>query len=400
MWSGKRVLLGVSGSIAAYKAADILRRLMERGAEVRVVMTRNAARFVSPMTFAALSGRPVLADEFSDSGWGAMGHVSVTEGIDVVLVAPATANSIAKAATGIADDALSTALAAAACPVIMAPAMNDRMYGNPIARRNREILAQAGFRFVEPDEGLLACGVQGQGRLASTERILDAVAAVLSSSGTLAGRHILVTAGPTREPIDAVRFISNPSTGKMGFALARVARQRGARVTLVAGPTSLDAPQGTDLVSVTTAAEMRTAVLSRAASSDAVIMAAAVSDFRPSHAVDHKIRKEEAGTSIELERTADILLEAGARKGTTLLVGFSAETGDIVDRAREKLRRKNLDLIVANEIGQPGKGFGADTNSAILIDRDGSMLELPLMNKSDLAGRILDVVQQLLQRKG
>jgi phosphopantothenoylcysteine decarboxylase/phosphopantothenate--cysteine ligase len=399
MLTGKRILLGVSGGIAVYKAVEVLRRLMDLGAEVRVVMTRNAVRFVPPLTFAALSGKPVLSDEFSRSEWGPMGHISVTDGLDLALVVPATANIIGKANAGIADDALSTALLAAGCPVIMAPAMNVRMCCNAVVQRNIEGLKAVGVRFVDPESGQLACGVTGQGRLASAERILQSVRGALSPND-LRGVAVLVTAGPTREPIDAVRFISNPSTGRMGYALAAAARDRGASVTLISGPTHLVPPEGMTSISVMTAEDMGRAVQEHASRCAVVIMAAAVSDFRPAQAVDRKIKKEDAAHSIPLARTGDILQGLGSNKAGRILVGFAAETDDLVKNAGEKLRRKNLDLIVANDVGRRDSGFASETNTAILIDRTGKVKELPPMSKTELASRIIDVIVELKKNQG
>ena len=399
MLSGKRVLLGVSGGIAAYKAVEVLRMLTEQGAVVRVVMTRNAARFVAPLTFSALSGTPVLSDEFADAAWGPMGHITVTDGLDIALVIPATANIIGKTAAGIADDALSTALIAADCPVIMAPAMNDRMYRNAVLQRNTTRLQEVGVRFVDPESGALACGSMGPGRLASPERILHAVSRALSPKD-LSGVSVLVTAGPTREPIDAARFISNPSTGKMGYALAAEARNRGAEVVLISGPTHLAPPQGVKYKAVVTAAEMHREVRDHAGECQVIIMAAAVADFRPKDPSDRKLKKEGAALAIALERTEDILQGLGAEKEGRILVGFAAETDDIVRNAREKLTKKNLDLIVANEIGLPGAGFASETNRAVLIDRGGKVSELPLMPKAELATRIIDAIVELKKNQG
>ena len=399
MLSGRRILLGVSGGIAAYKAVELLRSLTEQGAEVRVVMTRNAARFVAPLTLSALSGSPVLIDEFADTSWGPMGHIAVTDGLDLAIVAPATANIIGKAAAGIADDALTTVLLAAQCPLIMAPAMNDRMYRNAVLQRNVASLMAVGVRFVEPESGTLACGATGQGRLAAVDRILQAAIGTLSPKD-LSGTSVLVTAGPTREPIDAARYISNPSTGKMGYALANEARRRGAEVMLISGPTHLAPPQGVTHRAVMTAAEMHREVREHAARCQVIIMAAAVADFRPKEPCGSKVKKEGAALSIELERTEDILQGLGDAKEGRILVGFAAETGDLLRNAREKLRKKNLDLIVANEIGQPGAGFAADTNAAVLVDREGNIRELPLMEKAGLAAHIIDAVVELKKNQG
>lgn len=400
MLSGKNVLLGVSGSIAAYKSIDVLRRLQELGADVRVVLSRNAARFMTPLTFSALTRRPVLTDEFSDEGWGAMGHVSSTENVDLVLVAPATANIIGKAASGIADDALSTVLLAASCPMIMAPAMNERMYQNKIFQRNVTSLRAAGVRFVEPECGVLACGRSGKGRLASTDSIIDAAQGVLKMVRDLAGTTVLVTSGPTREPIDAVRFISNPSSGKMGHAIAAAARDRGAEVVLISGPAAISPPQGVQFVPVTTAAEMRTAVFDHFERSRIVIMAAAVSDFRPVNPVDRKIKKENAATEIHLERTEDILMELGIRKGTRILIGFAAETDNLIPEAERKLKQKNLDMIIANIVGSAGAGFGSDSNAVTIICRGCGPEVLPLMSKESLAAHIVDKAAEFQTKQG
>ena len=397
--TGKRILLGVSGGIAAYKAVEVLRKLMELGAEVRVIMTRNAARFVAPLTFSALSGKPVLTDEFSEDGWGPMGHIAVTDGLDLALVTPATANIIGKLSAGIADDALSTSLMAAECPVIIAPAMNERMFRNAFLQRNIGNLRAVGIRIVEPEIGALACGTNGQGRLASPDRIVQAVQAALSLKD-LVGMTVLVTAGPTREPIDAARFISNPSTGKMGYALAAEARNRGADVMLISGPTHLHPPQGVNHRSVTTAAEMHRAVRDHAGRCQIIIMAAAVSDFRPKEPSERKLKKEGASLTITLERTEDILQGLGDAREGQVLVGFAAETDDLIRNAGDKLKKKNLDLIVANTIGLPGSGFASDMNEAVLMERGGNITELPRMTKTELAARIMDAIVELKKNQG
>lgn len=396
--AGKRILLGVTGGIAAYKAVDILRRLQERGAEVRVAMTKAAEHFVSRLTFEALSGRAVLLDEFQGAGRAAIGHIEITEGLDAALIAPATANIIGKIAAGIADDALTSALMALDCPLLIAPAMNDRMYCNPVLQGNIRALRELGVRFVEPGTGSLACGTTGQGRLADSDRIIQELSALFVSQD-LAGMTVLVTAGPTREAIDAVRFISNPSTGKMGYALARAARERGADVILVSGPTPLAPPSGVTLVPVVSAGEMRAAVREHFDRSRVVIMAAAVSDFRPLHASTRKIKKDEASLALELERTPDILRELGAMAGNRLLVGFAAETDDAEQNAMRKLADKNLDMIVVNDVLKTGSGFGTDTNAVVIMDRAGNRTELPTMPKSAIAERIMDSLIELLKRK-
>lgn len=399
MISGMRILLGVTGGIAAFKAVDVLRRLREQDAEVRVVMTRNASRFVTPLTYSALSGLPVLTDEFTEGKWGSMGHIAVTDGLDLALVVPATANIIGKMSAGIADDVLSTVLMAAECPIIVAPAMNYRMYRNTVLQRNIADLRAVGIRFVDPETGALACGTSGPGRLASVECILQAVDAALTPK-SLAGVKVLVTAGPTREPIDAVRFISNPSTGKMGYALADAARNRGAEVILISGPTQLLPPQRIELITVTTAAEMDRAVMDHAGRCQIIIMAAAVSDFRPSEISDHKIKKNTAPLQVALEPTRDILQVLGEKKEGRMLIGFAAETDAIIANSREKLARKNLDLIIANDISSPGAGFAVDTNKAIMIDSAGTIDELPIMKKAKMAALIIDKVVELKKNQG
>jgi len=399
--SGRRILLGVTGSIAAYKSIDLLRRLQERGAEVRVAMTRNAARFVSPLTFETLSHRQVLCDEFSGGTQPEIGHISITDNLDLALIAPATANIIGKAAAGIADDALSTALLALECPLLMAPSMNDRMYRSLAVQSNIRILQSRGVRFLEPETGKLACGTIGQGRLADMESILHSLASIFSKKD-LTGVSLLITAGPTREPIDAVRFISNPSTGKMGYALATVARDRGANVLLVTGPVHITPPRGVRIINVTTAEEMRRVVRENVAEAHVVIMSAAVSDFKPVISSDRKIKKESASLALQLERTTDILQELGssAGRGKRILVGFAAETDDVLQHATKKLQEKNLDIIVANDLTQTGSGFGSDNNSVTILEKTGGKTEIPLKPKEEIAAVILDKIVELKANKG
>jgi len=396
--SGKRILLGVTGSIAAYKAADILRRLNERGAEVRVAMTAHAAQFVSRLTFETLSGKPVLCDEFLNAEQTSIGHIDATTGLDAALIAPATANIIGKVASGIADDSLTSALIALACPLLIAPAMNDRMYCNAVLQRNIAALKGLGVRFIEPGTGSLACGVTGQGRLADTDRIVGELSSLFLSKD-LSGRTVLVTAGPTREAIDAVRFISNASSGKMGYALAAAARERGADVVLITGPTHLDRPYGVKVVPVVSAEEMHAAVLEPYNHSDIVIMAAAVSDFKPVRPSARKIKKEEAPGVLQLERTPDILKELGKSGGKRLLVGFAAETDDVELNALKKLKDKNLDMVVVNDLLREGSGFGTDTNAVTVFDRSGRRRELPTMQKTEVARSIVDSIVDLVKEK-
>lgn len=396
--SGKRILLGVTGSIAAYKAVDILRRLRDRGAEVRVAMTEHAGRFVTRLTFETLSGRPVLCDEFQDAGRTSIGHIEITEGLDAALIAPATANIIGKIASGIADDSLTSSLLALSCPLFIAPAMNDRMYRNPLVQRNIRALKELGVRFIEPETGSLACGTIGEGRLAEAGRIIGELSAFFAPR-ELAGKTVLVTAGPTREFIDAVRFISNPSSGKMGYALAAAARERGAEVILITGPTSLEAVPGVTTVPVISTRDMRSAVMEQVGRSHVVIMAAAVSDFRPLRAAERKIKKNEASLTLELEPAEDILGELGGMDGGRLLIGFAAETDDIEQNAVKKLTNKKLDMIVANDLLKSGSGFGTETNAVVIIDREGKRTELPTMPKAEIASRIMDAVVELLKRR-
>jgi phosphopantothenoylcysteine decarboxylase/phosphopantothenate--cysteine ligase len=395
--SRKRILLGVTGSIAAYKAVDVLRRLQEKGAEVRVAMTSHAARFVSSLTFETLSGRPVLCDEFGAKDRRTIGHIEISDGLDAALIAPATANFIGKVSAGIADDSLTSAVMALACPLLIAPAMNDRMYRNPVLQRNIQALKSMGVRFIEPETGSLACGTIGPGRLAHVDRIINELSSLVAPQD-LEGKTVLVTAGPTRESIDAVRFITNPSSGKMGYALARAARERGANVILITGPTEVPSPLDITTVPVTSATEMHHAVMEHLESSHVVIMAAAVSDFKPRHASDRKIKKDEAPLTLELERTVDILQELGRMSRKRLLVGFAAETDNCEQNAVKKLRDKALDLIVVNDVMKAGSGFGTDTNSVVIIDRAGKRIELPTMPKSAIASRILDAVVELLNQ--
>ncbi len=391
--SGKRILLGVSGSIAAYKAVELLRRLMEQGAEVRIAMTTHAEKFVSRLTFETLSRRPVLHDEFSGGEQSALGHIEITDGLDLALVAPATANIIGKIASGIADDSLTSALMAIDCPLLIAPAMNDRMYRNPLLQRNIMVLKECGVRFVEPGTGGLACGTTGRGRLADIDLIVDELRALLAHKD-LAGKTVLVTAGPTREFIDAVRFISNPSTGKMGYAIAAAARDRGAEVVLITGPTQLAPPTGVKVVPVVSAGDMQRAVMEQLDRSHIVIMAAAVSDFKPLQISDRKIKKEEAARTLRLGRTDDILRGLGKAGGKRLLIGFAAETDDVERNALRKLKDKQLDMIVVNDLLKKGSGFGSDTNAVTILDRSGKRIELPTMPKTSIAVSLMEAVAE------
>jgi phosphopantothenoylcysteine decarboxylase / phosphopantothenate---cysteine ligase len=392
---GRRVLLGVTGGIAAYKTAYLARLLRERGAEVQVVMTPSALRFVGADTFAALTGRPVHSEVFERTE--AVLHVRLAREADVAVVAPATANALAKMAGGLADDLLTSILLEVTGPVVVAPAMHSGMWGNPATRANLATLRERGVTVVGPVEGPLAAGDEGMGRMAEPDDIAAAVERAASEhAGPLAGRRVLVTAGPTHEPIDAVRFIGNRSSGKMGFAVAREAARRGAAVTLVAGPTHLSDPPGVEVVRVETAEEMRDVVLARLEDADAVVKAAAVADWRPKEAAEGKLKKDAGAPEVLLEPTPDILRELGERKGERVLVGFAAETEDLETAGREKLRSKHLDVIVVNEVGRPGTGFEADTNRALILSADGRHEPLREWTKADLAAAICDRLESLL----
>jgi len=397
---GRRVLLGITGSIAAYKGVEILRELTKRGATVTVCLTKAAREFVSPFTFEILSGGRVLIDLFGSplektAGLSPEGspsmvqHIEAAAGADLILVAPATANIIGKVAAGIADDLLSSIIMAAECKVIFAPAMNVRMWGNEIVRHNVGRLGSLGYGFVEPESGTLACGEEGKGRLASIETILKEVELVFGEKKPFSEINVLVSAGRTEEPIDEVRYISNRSSGKMGYAIASAARDMGARVTLVSGRVSVEPPRGVRLVSVRTSAEMRRAVFSGARNADLVIMAAAVSDFAPASAEKGKIPRSAEGFTLNLRGTRDILGELARKKGKKILVGFAVEVKNELERGKEKLRKKNLDLIVVNNPLVEGAGFEEDTNIVTMIDRRGNVERLPRLPKYEVAREIL-----------
>jgi phosphopantothenoylcysteine decarboxylase/phosphopantothenate--cysteine ligase len=390
---GRRVLLGVTGGIAAYKSCILVRLLRLRGASVRVVMTRSAERFVGPATFAALADHRVYTDVFEEPG--VVLHVRLAHEADIAVVAPATANVIAKLAQGIADDLLTSTLLEATCPLVLAPAMHTGMWEHPATQANVNAVASRGARIVGPAHGSLAAGDEGTGRMTEPEGIVQAIEDVLSSAGDLAGRRIVVTAGPTWEPIDPVRFVGNRSTGKMGFAVATEAFERGAAVTLVVGPGTVEPPAGPAVVRVTTADEMRRAVLDAAADADAVVMAAAVADFRPETSADDKLKKDLGPPEVRLVPTPDILLELGSARGT-VLVGFAAETREVEASGREKLRRKGVQLLVANEVGREGTGFGSDTNRAAILAADGEDVAMREWTKRELAAAICDRLAKLL----
>jgi len=388
------VVLGVTGCIGAYKAAEVLRELQRRDVDVHVVLTANATRFVGAMTFEALSRHPVFVDQFALGDDGDIRHISLADGTDLLLVAPATANTIGKFARGIADDALSTLYTATTAPTVIAPAMNVNMFSHPAVVENMDILRRRGVTIVEPGAGYLACGWLGKGRLAETAEIVEAAMAVLVRRRDLEGETVVVTAGPTIEDIDPVRYLSNRSSGKMGYRLAETARDRGARVVLVSGPTTLAAPAGVETIVVRSAEEMARAVAEHAREASIVAMAAAVSDFRPSEPALQKLKKAAVGSRLDLVRTPDILEALGADKRGRFLIGFAAETERLLEHARRKRKDKRVDLLVANDVSAAGAGFGADDNAAVLID-DAAETPLPLMGKRALADRIWDRVVEL-----
>jgi phosphopantothenoylcysteine decarboxylase/phosphopantothenate--cysteine ligase len=385
--AGKEIVLGVSGGIAAYKACEIVRELRKGGANVHVVLTASGAQFITPLTLQTLSANPVVTDLFNLISESEIGHISLAQRADLVLIAPATANIIGKIRGGIADDMLSTVVMATAAPVLLAPAMNSQMYASAAVRENLETLRARGFRFVEPGEGELACGTYGPGRLAEPAKIVE-MARILLSGKPLEGKRVVVSAGPTAEAVDPVRYLSNRSSGKMGYAMARVARRLGAAVTLVSGPVSLPDPPFVETVRVESAAQMLAAVRSASEMADIVVMAAAVADFRPADPAPGKIKKESFAGTLALSPTADILAELGREKGSRVLVGFAAETEDLEGNAGGKLRRKHLDAIVANDVSRADIGFGADENEVRLFFADGQTADIPRAGKDDVAASI------------
>jgi len=390
---GKTVILGVTGSIAAYKAVDIASQLTQAGARVDVIMTEAATEFVTPLTFQAITGRAVTSDMFELASDFNIEHISLAEAADVIVIAPATANIIAKLAAGMADDILCCTVLASKSPVLIAPAMDTNMFENPITQDNLSNLKARNFITVGPASGRLASGKEGLGRLADIDDIIGAICQVLGGGGDLAGKDIVVTAGGTQEPIDPVRCITNRSSGKMGYALAEAARDRGARVTLITAPASLARPVGVEIIDARTAQEMCQAVRDVVLQADALIMAAAVADYRPISAAKDKIKKKGGGLTLELEPTPDIL---GSVQGDFIKVGFAAESSNLIENAKQKLQQKGLDLIVANDITASDSGFGADMNRVVIIDREGKTDSLPLLAKREVADKILDKVAALL----
>jgi phosphopantothenoylcysteine decarboxylase/phosphopantothenate--cysteine ligase len=399
MLKERNIVLGVTGGIAAYKAAELVRELVRAGTKVHVVMTQSAQAFITPLTFQTLSGNPVITELFSLIEESEIGHIALADKAEVLVIAPATANMIGKIAGGIADDMLTTIVMATKAPVLLAPAMNVHMWENPGCQENIQKLRSRGFHFIDPEPGELACGYEGKGRLAEVSAIVEEIRAILSPQD-FARETVLITAGPTEESIDPVRFITNRSSGKMGFAMAHAALRRGAEVILISGPTALPPPPKVKFIGVRSTAQMREAVLTNLKNASILLMAAAVSDYRPRQAAAGKIKKSQAEMVLTLERNPDILAEAGRQKDHRILVGFAAETENLLRNARSKLKEKNLDLIVANDVTLPGAGFEVDTNIVKFLDRSRKVEELPLMTKEELADRILDRVTQLKKSTG
>lgn len=391
-----KILLCVTGGIAVYKAVALVSKLTQAGAEVRVIMSESAMQFVQPLTFQAMSRNDVYFDTFDEKDSRVIAHIDLADWADLVVVAPATANVIGKYANGIADDMITTTLLATTKDVWMAPAMNVHMYDHPAVQQNIDTLYKRGIRFIEPSEGYLACGYVGKGRLEEPEKITELIMNRYSKPMPLSGKQVVVTAGPTRERIDPVRYVSNFSTGKMGFAMAKAAAELGAHVTLIAGPVALDTPPGVIRVDVESAAEMLEAVENRFSTADLLIKTAAVADYKPKHPADQKVKKQQGDTSLEMERTADILATMGAAKRHQVIVGFAAETNDVEAYANAKRQKKNADYIIANDVTQPGVGFGTDTNKVVLFSSEGKV-DFPMLPKDQLATELL---QHIVKQEG
>lgn len=398
MLKGKKVVLGITGGIAAYKSAELIRELVKRDASVRVIMTKNATEFITPLTLQTLSGYPVITDMFAPIKEYEMAHISLAEYAEILVIAPATANIIGKIASGIADDLLTTTVMVTKTPILICPAMNSNMYANAIVRENIDKLALRGYLFMESAYGELACSAEGYGRLPDVPDIVEEIESVLTVKD-FTGEKILVTAGPTREPFDPVRFITNYSSGKMGYALAIAGKKRGASVTLISGPTALPVPKGVRFIAVSSAVEMRDAVMEHFDSSTVVIKAAAVADYRPKRRADSKIKKRGENLKIELERNPDIIAEVGKKKGKRILVGFAVETENLIENARVKMVKKNMDMIVANDVTEKGAGFGYDTNIIKILAADGEIEDMPLMTKMEVADRILDGIKRIIMKR-
>jgi len=401
MLKDKEIIVGITGGIAAYKTADLVRQLTKKGANVHVVMTKNAMEFVTPLTFQTISGNPVIHEMFELFAGSKIGHIALSDIADQLVIVPATANIIGKVANGIADDFLSTMVMATTVPVFFVPSMNAKMWSSKIVEANIQKLKDTGYELMEPASGDLACGTEGKGRLPAMEEILEKMEDIFTGKD-LAGERILVTAGPTMEYIDPVRCITNRSSGKMGYAVAKMAKRRGADVALITGPTSIQFPRNDiDIVHVTTALEMRDVVMEHYRSAGVVIMTAAVADFRCREENCQKIKKkgDDNCMTLELEKNPDIIAELGRVKEERIIVGFAAETENLFDNAREKLKNKNLDLIVANNVAKPGIGFGSDSNEVTIIARSGKMRQVPLLSKDEISNIILDSIKKILKKK-
>jgi phosphopantothenoylcysteine decarboxylase/phosphopantothenate--cysteine ligase len=398
MIKGKKILLAVTGGIAAYKSAELIRLFIKNDAQVKVLMTKNAQEFITPLTLQTLSSHPVYRETFSLIKDFDIAHIALAQEADILVIAPATANIIGKIAAGLADDLLTTVVMATKAPVLICPSMNTNMYENVIVRENIQKLTSRGYHMMEADSGELACKSEGVGRLPELSDIVEEVKSILTEKD-LAGETVLVTAGPTQEPLDPVRFITNYSSGKMGYALASRARRRGASVILISGPTVLSVPRGVTYVPVSTAVEMRHAVMKNLKQSTIIIKSAAVADYRPSVCADAKIKKKDGPWTLYLERNPDIIAEIGKKKKERILIGFAMESEDLIKNAKAKMLAKNMDLIVANDVKQKDAGFQSDTNIVKILDRDGGIEELPLMDKIDVADRILDRAKMIIARR-
>ena len=399
MLKGKTIVIGVSGGIAVYKVCDVVSRLKKLSANVHVIMTKSAAEFVTPLTFQSLSQNYVVSDMFEEPKTWDVEHISLAKKADVFLIAPATANIIGKMACGISDDMLSTTVMATKGKVLIAPAMNTNMYENPIVQRNIDTLKALNYEFIEPESGRLACGDIGKGKLATPENIVKSVVEALTNEQDLKGKKIIITAGPTVEALDPMRYITNRSTGKMGYSIAKEAIKRGAEVTLISGPTKLEPPKNLkNLIRIESAEQMYEAVINNLEENDVVIKSAAVADYKPKEYSSKKIKKSDEDLVIRLDRNKDIAYEIGTVKKDKILVGFAAETNDLIENATKKVKKKNLDFIVANDLTKEGAGFGVDTNIVKIIDKEGLITEYPIMTKDEVANVILDKVKDLLEK--
>lgn len=399
MLRGKKILLGVTGGIAAYKAADVVSRLRKQGAIVYVAMTKGATEFIAPLTLRTLSANPVYVDMFEEPKVWNVEHIALAEAVDAVLVAPATANLLAKMTVGLADDFLSTVLLATQAPIFVAPAMNHNMYHHPATQKNLKRLQKRSVRILGPATGFQACGTDGDGRMSEPQDLVEALQNFFAASGLLAGKQALVTAGGTQEPLDPVRYLGNRSSGRMGFAVAEALREAGAETTLVSAPNELPTPPGVRRINIMTAQEMHAAVMSEFAQMDIVVKAAAVADYRPLVSAEQKIKKDGTNLTLELVPNPDILAECGKKKENQFLVGFAAETEKLYEHAQAKMQRKNVDMLVANDVTQPGAGFGSPTNIVSLLFPDGKKIDLPQMNKLDVARRLVQEIAERLSEK-